>query len=150
MMAFAALVTALSCDDNVSPKPDARAADGAPVDATQGGCPGSFPFVGPDCCDSRGQRLGSAECSGSTWQCEAPGSLCLCQGRAQDSGCTDACGSDAFDSLQCEGNAWVCGPGMIKTSDCPPGTCWGDPGPCCDEGGNPVNLVCQDGKWRWV
>jgi hypothetical protein len=166
---LALALTIQGCSDDTSTQTDAQLADALVVDTQAvdapladvrldviagdgdgGGCPGSFPFSGPSCCGAQGQRIGSADCKAGQWLCEAPGALCLCDGKPQAYSCSDLCGSDVFFEPTCEGGAWTCGPGKVKTSDCPPGTCWGEPGQCCDESGTPVAPVCDNGSWEWA
>ncbi|GMV42958.1 MAG: hypothetical protein AMXMBFR64_46740 [Myxococcales bacterium] len=51
--------------------------------------------------------------------------------------CAPSCGGDVFyGPAICEGGAWVCEEGVLRT-DCPPFTCWGEKAPgeiCTDQG----------------
>jgi len=128
--------------------PDMAETDALAGSADGGGCGGSFPFSGPACCDAQGNRTGSAECVGGQWTCQAPATLCTCAGKPMAFSCSDQCGSDAFFEPTCDNGVWTCGSG-VKTSGCPEGTCWGEPGMCCDAKGQPVTPVCKDGEWEW-
>jgi hypothetical protein len=66
--------------------------------------------------------------------------------------CADVCGSDIIAFPSCVDGAWQCVPPMsLRTDECPPGTCWGDPGECAccanNGGGEPVPADCMDGEW---
>ena len=97
-------------------------------------------FTGPDCCDAAQQRLGSAACVDGDYVCTS-GEICGCHGQAQTFHCSDFCGSDAFVSATCGGAGWICPPGLIETSSCPPDTCWGEPGDLC------LAARCVEGRW---
>jgi hypothetical protein len=96
------------------------------------------PF-GVDCCVN-GQRVGAARCIDGAQVCEA-GDLCTCEGAAQTFNCVDFCGTDAVTGPVCVSGAWQCASGLMKTSECASGTCWGEPGDCC------VQPACVDGAW---
>ncbi len=100
----------------------------------------SLPFEGPDCCGDTGSRVGSAQCSDQSYVCET-GTLCTCLNAAAGFHCVDVCGGDAFVSATCSATGWTCASGLIKTSDCPAGTCFGDPGECC------IGPQCLQGQW---
>ena len=56
--------------------------------------------------------------------------------------CAAGCGSDWFpEEADCLNGAWVCPPGTVNPSDCPPGTCWGPPLTC---------EVCGPSGWECV
>lgn len=96
------------------------------------------PF-GVDCCVN-GQRVTSASCVDGAQVCEA-GEPCSCAGVAQTFNCVDFCGTDAVSAPVCRFGQWQCASGLMKTSDCPRGTCWGEPGDCC------AQPACVDGAW---
>jgi hypothetical protein len=98
-------------------------------------------FGGPDCCagDGTGARVTSATCQAGSYVC-SQGAVCSCHGQAQTFFCTDFCGSDAFVEPTCGAAGWLCPSGLIETSSCPKGTCWGEPGEGC-------LAVCRDGEW---
>lgn len=100
----------------------------------------TLPFGGPDCCSSAGARVGGATCTTSGYVC-SEGTLCLCNGTSAGFHCIDACGTDAFVSATCGTSGWQCPTGLIKTTDCPAGTCFGEPGDCC------IGPHCVDGQW---
>jgi len=100
----------------------------------------SLPFGGPDCCGSTNARVGSASCSDGGYVCEA-GALCACQGAPAAFHCVDVCGGDAYTGAVCTLAGWACPQGLIKTSDCPAGTCFGEPGDCC------IGAQCNLGAW---
>lgn len=114
--------------------------DGGTVGATDAGTACTLPFGGPDCCGDTNQRVGEATCTGAEYVCGA-GSLCSCAGSAATFHCVDVCGGDGFVSAVCLGSEWGCPQGLIKTSDCEPGTCFGDPGECC------IAPHCEAGQW---
>jgi hypothetical protein len=97
-------------------------------------------FGGPDCCAEDGRRTGAAVCSEGEYVCSA-GAVCSCGAEPQTFHCTDFCGSDAYVSPLCGATGWVCSPGLIATSSCPPDTCWGEPGDLC------AAPRCVDGAW---
>ena len=96
------------------------------------------PF-GVDCC-ANGQRVTGARCVDGAQVCDV-GEICACAGEAQTFNCVDFCGTDAVTGPSCVNGAWQCATGLMKTSDCASGTCWGEPGDCC------VEPACVDGAW---
>ena len=108
------------------------------------------PF-GLPCCDEAGARLGGSECIDGAQVCHS-GSLCECQGLPIRFGCSDFCGSDIAGEAECTQDGWLCtGITSHPTDECPPDTCWGEPGECAcclDDGhGNPVWPDCVEGEW---
>lgn len=104
---------------------------------------GGFPCRGQlpvDCCGSAGQRLSSATCTAQGFTCEM-GQICQCAGKPQTSVCADVCGSDSYIGPECTAQGFQCPSGLIETSSCPKGTCWGEPGDCC------LDPRCENGAW---
>lgn len=98
----------------------------------------SSPF-GVDCCRN-GQRVTSAFCLEGRSVCST-GDVCTCNGVEQSFMCVDFCGTDAVAGPDCVNGVWRCANGLQRTTDCPVGTCWGDPGECCSR------PRCVDGEW---
>lgn len=96
-------------------------------------------FGGPDCCAADGRRTTQATCVDNEYAC-GTGTICSCADMPQTFHCSDFCGSDAYVSPICGSAGWQCPAGLIATSDCPPGTCWGEPGDACVS-------QCVDGVW---
>ncbi|MBK7865053.1 MAG: hypothetical protein IPJ65_41930 [Archangiaceae bacterium] len=109
-------------------------------DAGPTGC--NVPFGGPNCCDSAGTHVGGATCTADRYTCTT-GTVCACAGEPQAFYCSDVCGSDAYINPTCGAAGWFCPSGLIKTTDCEPGTCWGEPGDACQ-------TRCVDGRWSCV
>lgn len=97
------------------------------------------PF-GVDCCRN-GQRVTSARCVNGAQVCD-DGAPCSCGGVAQTFNCVDFCGTDAVSGPECVNGVWRCASGLISTSTCPAGTCWGLPGDCCQQ------PRCEAGEWK--
>jgi hypothetical protein len=118
---------------------------GAPdAGASDAGNPSAFvcalPFGGPDCCGASGARVGSASCSDAGYRCQM-GSACTCLGTVAPFHCVDSCAGDAYVGAVCGPSGWGCPQGLIKTSECAEGTCFGEPGDCC------VGARCVSGEW---
>lgn len=95
--------------------------------------------TGPDCCEG-GRRVTSASCLADRWVCER-GAYCECGGAPQGFSCSDFCGSDIIQPPACISGRWACGGGLVETSSCSPGTCWGFPGDNC------LDAECVAGRW---
>lgn len=134
-----ALLALGACGRTASIDAGVTAPDAAIVLRGDAGAAACTPF-GVDCCRD-GQRVTSASCVDGAAVC-GDGAFCTCGGEAQTFNCVDFCGTDAVAGPMCENGVWRCERGLMPTSDCPPGTCWGEPGDCCR------NPRCVNGAWE--
>lgn len=127
-----------SLDSGVVTTVDSGVIDAGTADAGVTRCLSS-PF-GVDCCRN-GQRVTSAFCLDGIAVCST-GDICTCNGVDQSFMCVDFCGTDAFASPECVNGAWQCARNLMRTTDCPIDTCWGEPGDCCKQ------PRCEGGEWK--